>query len=224
MHGPTRRLFGVGLGASAFLSGCGPAAKADYQPRFAQTDPSDQREYTFAVHPLHNPQMLHRRFGPLMSYLEAQVGARFRLVASNDYAAFESRMSAGSFDFALANPYQALRATEQGYRVFAKETDDDQFRGVVVVRRDAGIKLLADLAGKTISYPAPTAVAATMMVKSTTSRPMACRCVKRARSMSALRNLQSAVSISARARLVAPGRRRGLTSFATIRRSPQSWR
>lgn len=41
--------------------------------------------------------------------------------------------------------------------------DDDNFRGIILVRKDSGIKSVKDLVGKNISYPAPTALAATMM-------------------------------------------------------------
>jgi phosphonate transport system substrate-binding protein len=41
--------------------------------------------------------------------------------------------------------------------------DDHKFTGVILVRRDSGIKKVTDLKGKKISYPAPTALAATMM-------------------------------------------------------------
>jgi phosphonate transport system substrate-binding protein len=41
--------------------------------------------------------------------------------------------------------------------------DDDKFTGIILVRRDSGINQLADLKGKKVSYPARTALAATMM-------------------------------------------------------------
>jgi phosphonate transport system substrate-binding protein len=41
--------------------------------------------------------------------------------------------------------------------------DDDNFRGIILVRKDSGIKHVADLKGKAVSYPAPTALAATLM-------------------------------------------------------------
>ncbi len=110
--------------------------------------------------------MLHRVYGPLTTYLGSKIpGVRFRLEAAKDYEAFEQRLAAGAVDFALTNPYQTIQAVDRNYVVFAKETDDDAFRGIILIRRDSGIAELEDLVGKTISYPAPTAVAATMMVQ-----------------------------------------------------------
>lgn len=166
MRMSSRRAFGLAL-AGSFLTACSPRSSADYRPSFSTRPSSTVQEYTFAVHPLHNPELLYSLFAPLMTRLAEHVGggASFRLVASRDYKAFETRLMAGAFDFALPNPYQTLRALQHGYRVFAKEADDDEFRGLIVVRRDAEIETPEDLVGRTISYPAPTAVAATLMVK-----------------------------------------------------------
>lgn len=41
--------------------------------------------------------------------------------------------------------------------------EDDKFRGLIIVRKDSGINRVADLKGKIVSFPAPTALAATMM-------------------------------------------------------------
>jgi phosphonate transport system substrate-binding protein len=52
---------------------------------------------------------------------------------------------------------------KHGYHVFAKMGDDDDFRGLILVRTDARINRISDLKGKIVSYPAPTALAATLM-------------------------------------------------------------
>ena len=39
----------------------------------------------------------------------------------------------------------------------------ENFRGIILVRKDSGINEVKDLLGKVVSYPAPTALAATMM-------------------------------------------------------------
>ena len=67
------------------------------------------------------------------------------------------------FDFALPNPYQTIKALEVGYKVFAKMGDDENFRGIFLVRKDSGIKNFEDIKGKKISYPASTALAATIL-------------------------------------------------------------
>ena len=144
------------------LGGCRDE-RSGYEPEFARHQ-AGPPSYTFAVHPLHNPAMLHRTYGPLIDYLNDHVGgAKFRLVASRDYDSFNRRLAGREFDFALPNPYQAIRALSAGYRIFGKVGGDEAVRGMILVRRDSPIESVADLRGRTISYPAATAVAATMM-------------------------------------------------------------
>jgi len=120
--------------------------------------------YVFAVHPLHNPERLFEIYGPIIDRLQAEnPDLRFRLEASQDYASFERKLAGRQVHFALPNPYQTLRSEASGYRIFGKMGDDDHFRGIILVRRDSGIASLRQLKGKRISYPAPTALAATLM-------------------------------------------------------------
>jgi phosphonate transport system substrate-binding protein len=118
----------------------------------------------FAVHPLHNPKLLMAKFEPLISYLDKNIPEyEFRLEASTNYASFEEKLKSREVEFALPNPYQSLMAIQHGYHIFAKMGDDENFRGIILVRKDSGIKRVADLKGKTISYPAPSALAASML-------------------------------------------------------------
>jgi phosphonate transport system substrate-binding protein len=146
------------------LSACDPLAETPYQPTFSSTSPVIETVYLFGVHPLHNPQHLYEVFGPLTDYLSEQIpGVRFKLEASRNYAAYDEKLYARKFHFSLPNPYQTVNAIDQGYLVFAKMGDDDNFRGIILVRKDSGINQISELKGKAISYPAPTALAATMM-------------------------------------------------------------
>lgn len=146
------------------LSACQQQEANLYTPTFADKEEDDTVEYTFSVHPLHNPQRLFDVFNPLMTYLSSQIdGVKFKLEASRNYAAYNEKLYAKQADFSLPNPFQTINAIDRGYRVFAKMGDDDNFRGIILVRKDSGIKRVRDLRGKAVSYPAPTALAATMM-------------------------------------------------------------
>lgn len=135
-----------------------------YQPGFSSQPEGAAREYSFGVHPLHNPKRLLEVYGPLMDHLNARIpDAHFRLEASRNYEEYEKKLYARHFEFALPNPYQTINAMPHGYHVFGKMGDDANFSGVILVRRDSGIRSVADLKGKKISYPAKTALAATMM-------------------------------------------------------------
>ncbi len=138
--------------------------KQAQEPIYFSSPVSTSSSLRFAIHPLHNPDRLHAVFGPLISYINRRhPGLNIQLEASVNYAAFEEKIKRREVEIALPNPYQTLLAIRHGYRVFAKMGDDENFRGIILVRKDSGIKKVLDLKGKTISYPAPTALAATMM-------------------------------------------------------------
>ena len=145
------------------LIGCAEE-QAPQLPEFTDA-PRDQLQiYRFGIHPLHNPGRLHEIFGPAMEYLSAHIkGVEFKVEASLNYAAYDEKLAVGHFHFSLPNPYQTVVSLDHGYRVFGKMGDDENFRGIILVRKDSGIEKVDDLRGKRVSYPAPTALAATMM-------------------------------------------------------------
>ncbi len=116
--------------------------------------------------PCTTPSASSRFYGPLVEDLNQNLGlpgARFRLEASRNYEEFDQRLYAREYDLALANPYQTLNALKRGYRVIAKMGDDQKFTGIILVRRDSGIRRPSDLKGKKVAYPARSALAACMM-------------------------------------------------------------
>lgn len=146
------------------LAGCGrqtedkPLQYSDAPTTAAKT------VYRFAVHPLHNPEKLIQVYQPLIDHLNQQLqGARLELEASRDYQAYEEKFRARAPAFLLPNPWQTLQAMKVGYQVIAMAGDAEDFKGVFIVRKDSGIKHPADLKGKTVSYPSPTALAAAIM-------------------------------------------------------------
>jgi phosphonate transport system substrate-binding protein len=153
----------VMLMVALLCAACGKQ-EATYEPTFSSQGADAVKEYVVGIHPLHNPKRLVEVYGPIVDHLNASIPqARFRLEASRNYEEFDKKLFGGYFDFAMPNPYQTVRSLEYGYRVFGKMGDDELFRGIILVRRDSGIREVSDLKGKKVSYPALTALAATMM-------------------------------------------------------------
>lgn len=150
--------------SALLLAACNRSPAPSHEPTFSPRSGDPTPEYVVGILPVHNPARLLEIYGPIVDRLEAGVpDAHFRLEASRNYDEFDRKLSQRKFDFAMTNPYQTLVAAGNGYRVFAKMGDDADFRGIILVRRDSGIRTVADLRGKTVCYPAPTALAATMM-------------------------------------------------------------
>ncbi len=145
------------------LTACGKQEES-YQPDFSGQAANGAKEYIVGIHPLHNPKRLFEVYGPLVSYIESNLpGTRLKLEASRNYEEFDKKLYSGHFDFAMPNPYQTVRSLKHDYRVFGKMGDDENFRGIILVRKDSGIRKVTDLKGKKVAYPAATALAATMM-------------------------------------------------------------
>jgi phosphonate transport system substrate-binding protein len=120
--------------------------------------------YRLAVHPLHNPAKLTQAYQPLIDALNERLqAARLSLEASRDYANFEEKYRAAKPEFLLPNPWQTLQAMRFGYHVIAMAGDAEDFKGLFVVRKDGGVRDIADLKGKAVSYPSRTALAACVM-------------------------------------------------------------
>lgn len=151
-------------GLMLLLGGCDGAGQPEYAPRYGPAPEGGRTEYVFGVHPQRNPSKLHAVFGPLVEYLDAELPqVSFIFEASRNYDSFDEKIEARHFDFVLPNPYETLLAIERDYRVFAKMGRDEDLRGLILVRRDSRISRIADLKGKAVSFPAPTALAATML-------------------------------------------------------------
>jgi phosphonate transport system substrate-binding protein len=144
------------------IAGSGSAiAESGYRPSGAA---AAETTYLFAPHPYLNPQDLYSAYEPVMRYLERKIpGTRFGIETSRDYAAYEAKIAARSFHFGLPNPYQTVLSLEHGYRVIAKMTPDENFRGMMVARKDRKLRNPEDLAGKPLCFSSPTAVAQTML-------------------------------------------------------------
>ncbi|MBI5936458.1 MAG: phosphate/phosphite/phosphonate ABC transporter substrate-binding protein [Betaproteobacteria bacterium] len=120
--------------------------------------------YTFAPHPYLTPKDLFAAYDPIMRYLEKKIpGVKFQVETSKDYAAYEAKIADRGFHFGLPNPYQTVLGLKHGYRVIAKMTPDEDFRGWMIVRKDRKPRQPRDLAGQIICFPSASAVAATML-------------------------------------------------------------
>lgn len=150
---------------SLFLLSCDQQATEEFTPEYSDSASVKGDEVmTLGIHPLHNPKRLHEMFGPIAEYLSKNIeGVQIKIEASRNYAAFDKKLYSRKFHFALPNPFQTVNSFKHGYKVFGKMSDDENFRGIFLVRKDSNIKKVSDLKGHPVSFPAPTALAATMM-------------------------------------------------------------
>lgn len=146
------------------FNGCDKKDEKIYKPEYSSKSAIEKKTYIFGIHPLHNPKKLFEVYEPLIDYLNTNLkDVTITLEASKNYDEYDKKLFSGHFDFSLPNPYQTVESTKYGYTIFGKMADDENFRGIILVRKNSNIKEISDLKGKSISYPAPTALAGTMM-------------------------------------------------------------
>ncbi len=126
-------------------------------------------EYSFGVTPQFQQQKLYAIWKPIIDELEKKTGLAFKLVTTLKINNFEKEYMGEKFDFAYVNPYFIVRGVKPGtYLPLVR--DNKPHRGIVVVRKDGPIGKIADLEGKTVAFPTPNAIGATLMTRSELER------------------------------------------------------
>jgi len=120
--------------------------------------------YYFAVNPLYNPVKLGEVYQPLLEEFNKEIaGVTIELEASRDMAQFEQKIRSRQPEVIRPNPWQTLVAIQLGYHVVAMEGAAEDFKGLIIVRKDSGITQPTDLKGRSVSYPSPTSFSGAIM-------------------------------------------------------------
>jgi phosphonate transport system substrate-binding protein len=156
----------LGLFLLALATAYGQSGANADEPRYQPSAPESGKVYQFAINLTHHSLHLFEIYTPLIDYLNRNLlGARFELKSSSNCEDFERKIIEDKFDFALANPRQTLQSLRHGYHVIAKMADDPRYTGIILVRRDSGIRKVADLKGKRVAFPSPTCFRGTLLPK-----------------------------------------------------------
>jgi phosphonate transport system substrate-binding protein len=157
------RIFNLTL-LVVLLAACDQSPPPISGPVYKASKTNGAQVFQLAIHPLHNPRKLTEAYQPLIDYLNQHItDAQFELEASRDYPSYEVKFRDRKPALLLPNPWQTLEAMKVGYRVISMAGDAADFKGIFIVRRDSGIENPIDLKGRIVSYPSPTALAASIM-------------------------------------------------------------
>ncbi len=118
---------------------------------------------SFGIVPQQSASRLAEEWGPILAEISRRSGISVTFRTAPNIPAFEQRLAQGEFDLAYMNPYHyVVFHASPGYRAFAKE-QDRKIKGILVVKKDSPYRTPADLAGKTVVFPAPAAFAASIL-------------------------------------------------------------
>lgn len=126
-------------------------------------------QYSLGVVPQFEQRKLYAIWKPIIDALEKETGFSFNLVTTLKINDFEKEYMAEKFDFAYMNPYFIVRGVTPGTYI-PLVRDNKPHRGIVVVRKDGPISKTDDLKGKTVAFPTPNAIGATLMTRAELER------------------------------------------------------
>ncbi|MCJ7841748.1 phosphate/phosphite/phosphonate ABC transporter substrate-binding protein [Lederbergia sp. NSJ-179] len=151
--------------AVLIISGCG---KGESTKEFVPT------ELKIGFVPSQNAETLEARAKPLAQLLEKELGIKVNVQVTTDYNGVVEAMGSKKLDLGFLPPTDYVLAHEKGYADVllqalrygvnpenGEETDElaEYYYSGILVKKDSGIKTLADLKGKKIGWQAPTSSA-----------------------------------------------------------------
>jgi phosphonate transport system substrate-binding protein len=110
-----------------------------------------------------------RKFGPLVRYLERQLGMKVEFTPVNDYPAAVEALVNKQVELAWLGGFTHVQAQiRSGGKIvpIAQREEDAQFRSVFIAQQDSGIKTLADLKGKQVSFGSQSSTSGHLMPRS----------------------------------------------------------
>ncbi len=122
-------------------------------------------EYSFGVVPQFEQRKLYEIWDPIVSALEKETGLSIKLVTTLKINDFEKEYMGEKFDFVYMNPYFIVRGVKPGTYVPIVR-DNKPHHGILVALKSGPVKTVADLQGKTVAFPTPNAIGATLMTRS----------------------------------------------------------
>jgi phosphonate transport system substrate-binding protein len=110
-----------------------------------------------------------RKFTPLVNYLEKKMGMKVEFTPVSDYPAAVEALVNKKVDVAWLGGFTFVQANIRGdgkIIPIAQREEDTKFRSVFIAKTDSGIKTLADLKGKQVSFGSQSSTSGHLMPRS----------------------------------------------------------
>lgn len=120
---------------------------------------------TFGVVPQQSTDKLADHWHPLLSAITEETGIQLKFATAKNIPAFEHRLANGDFYLAYMSPYHyVIFHQSSGYQALVHQTER-KLKGVIVVHKDSQIANLEQLESQQIAFPAPSAFAASILIR-----------------------------------------------------------
>jgi phosphonate transport system substrate-binding protein len=110
-----------------------------------------------------------RKFGPIVKYLESKLGQKVEFIPVSDYPAAVEALVNKQVDMVWFGSFTFVQASvRSGGKIvpIAQREEDTKFQSVFITKPDSGIKTLADLKGKQVSFGSQSSTSGHLMPRS----------------------------------------------------------
>lgn len=139
-------------------------APLDFQSNNGKTDPN-AHVLKVGIVPQYETHKLHAIWQPILDFLKTETGLTFKLVGSATIPKFEKQLDNAEFDLSYMNPYHLVLANQRNGYIPILKDKAKQLKGILVANKEGKIKSPKDLDGKTIAFPAPNALGASLQMR-----------------------------------------------------------
>ncbi len=124
-----------------------------------------ERIYSFYVVPQLALSETYFSWVSVLDHVGKELGLCFELNVPQTIPSFEQDLKIGKADFAFMNPYHLLASNRsQGYIPIIADAKDN-LSGIIVIKKNSAISKIQDLNGQRIAFPAPNALAASLLIR-----------------------------------------------------------
>ena len=116
------------------------------------------QELKFGFTPVLSEPEMRAEFEPLMTYLSNAIGQKVTLYIAKDYGDLRTQMEKASVDIGSFSPFAYVDAARgRKIRIIAQSIIEGSstYRGIIVGRKDSGLKSIVDLKGKRFGFVDP---------------------------------------------------------------------
>lgn len=126
---------------------------------------SNDRPYSFYVVPQQAVSNTYVAWAPILEKVGKKLSICFDLRVPSTIPLFERDLNSGMPDFAFMNPYHLfLNQRSQDYLPLIADSQNPLV-GIVVIKKDSTVTTIGDLNGKKLAFPAPNALAASLLIR-----------------------------------------------------------
>ena len=119
----------------------------------SSTGQPSQQTLRLSLIPTTDPGKIIRESGPLVEYLEKELGAKVELTVPTNYAAVVEAIANDQVDIAYLGGFTYVQASKRaGVVPLVQRERDQNFHSLFITHSDTGINSLADLKGHTFAF------------------------------------------------------------------------